>query len=266
MLHNFPTLSILKILLQSRIHPFTISVMFKSKLITLTIIFLAFIIFWIFFKFSELLFEYTWNQEAQLIVTTEDGIFTGTNVMNVTWRKNPFSVLGAKTWDHKITGEAPFVLLPDGRIVVALLGDDPYRPSGLSIALLQRNGLRGTLAEQFKDVLVNKELQSAVHSAPTKSPPYIVVFEDALNRKSGKELILNNQNDEFVPITEVTLEIHHSPLPVSPPKISESLLWLKSSLEIDNSKLKTSLMEDSISLQNAEIKLNINREQFIQGE
>jgi len=66
--------------------------------------------------------EYSWYQRVTLTIPTEEGTASGSSVMKITWSENSPRINNAP-WVPQITGEMPFVRLPDGKYVFALMGN-----------------------------------------------------------------------------------------------------------------------------------------------
>ena len=84
--------------------------------------------------------EYSWHQRATLTVPTEEGTVSGSSVMKITWSENSPRINDAP-WVYKITGEMPFVELPNGDYVFSLMRNElNHIPSIFLLQDRQSNG------------------------------------------------------------------------------------------------------------------------------
>ena len=150
---------------------------------------LAFNFLFLFLAFAALVFhnfnktnDFKWNQKLEIIVSTSEGIYRGYSVQSLQWRKNNFYLKGLEsdTWKLHIKGEAPFVELPDGRVVVAALDGDEYNGIG-SFLIEKTNGItynRHTNLETYLSNVVLSSPQTYTIHRDSYLDPKIIIFEN----------------------------------------------------------------------------------------
>lgn len=175
--------------------------------------------------------DYAWAQHATLTVAVHEGVFEGSTVQRVEWRRNWPRIPGFETdvWSTSLQGEAPFVVLPNAVVVVATLGGET------------RRGFARLLVEEFEGSNVNHSLppneealrrtdaavdaKSAV-SSPTINPPMIIGFASANDPESAFWVSPTNATARALGIVSAKLNVKKSNQPVSPRHITQALPWL----------------------------------------
>lgn len=202
-----------------------------SKALLKKITILAFLVVGILaFMFGCSESEYAWRQKMTLIVTTEDGIFTGSSVQEITWRENNrISGLEGETWTVGIKGEAPYVLLNDGSVVVATIRGTVR--SGISKYLVDH--LRSESISKFSipnDLELNAVEETTDAVAAIKLPstlyPSILKFDDKFDQNSGFLIYAENPIDDSV-IKNISISIERTNDPIHSSNLVNVFPWLR---------------------------------------
>jgi hypothetical protein len=190
--------------------------------IVLAMIFAALAYWWIAYP------DYSWRQKMTIEVEAAGQIFTGSSVAEVVSRNNYFNAryATAPPWRQEIRGEAPFVTLPDGRTIFALLSsanDLEYTGNIAGRSLLNRQG-RVWGHDELKAIVRSDE----VMVLPAENYPLLVTFTDINDPTSVRRVDPGNLAATFGPgvsLKQITLEITDDAATTGP--IESLLPWLE---------------------------------------
>jgi hypothetical protein len=154
--------------------------------------------------------DYPWRQKMTIEVEAAGQTYIGSNVVEVVWRNNYFNAryATAPSWRQEIRGEAPFITLPDGRTMFAVLSstnDLEYTGHIAGRVLYGRKG-RVWGHDEFRAIISSDE----VMVLPAENYPPLVTFTDINDPKTLRRVDPDNLAATFGPgvsLKRITLEI-----------------------------------------------------------
>lgn len=200
-----------------------------KRLLILGIVLLAGLGGYFYFAFPS----YTWHQKMTIEVEADGQIYSGSSVVRVHWRKNdPLGSVNGPAWIKTVKGEAPFVKIPSGSAVFALLnppGDSSYAVN-LAFRTLGYEVWRLPMDARYAAAEANKGKPLVV---PRNLYPFLVTFRDATDPTSASQIDPGDLAKSYgagVSLKRVVLEITNAP--VTKRSIEKVLSW------IDDPKLR----------------------------
>lgn len=182
---------------------------------------LAFLVYW-WIAYPD----HSWRQRMTIEVEIAGQMVSGSSVVEVVWHNNHFNsrFATAPAWRQEIRGEAPIVVLPDGRMIFALLSapdDTEYTSNIAGRVLFQKRG-RVWGGNEFTTIENSNE---TLVLSPDEYP-FLVTFTDISDPATVKKLDPQDLAATFGPgveIKRVTLRITNET--ATEGRVEEALAW-----------------------------------------
>ncbi|MGP0591296.1 hypothetical protein ACTRXD_01990 [Nitrospira sp. T9] len=172
-------------------------------------------------------FPHTWHQKMTLEVEADGQRYTGSSVVEVSWRKNdPIGAANGPEWIGGIRGEAPYLEVPGHGVLFGLIsfaGNSSYAADLATQVITDWKGW----ARGPQEFSLAKTAEGQTLTIPHDRYPLLVTFSDITDPKTVQQVDSTNLAATFGPgvsLKRITLEITDEPMTEG--KIEQVLGWL----------------------------------------
>ncbi len=171
-------------------------------------------------------------QSVSIRVETEKGTYSQDNLIRVRWVKvsRGLASVNGQSWEARIIGNAPYVVLPGGAVIVATLeGEDKFGLSRLLVDLLRPD--QDVAAVPPREEVVAKVAQASDLFAEVTSPrhafPAILGFEDSMRPDSAFLVSPRDPATRRLGVRKVSVTVRKAADGVPGIGVTKELPWLE---------------------------------------